>query len=55
MPKTCSAEFGLRAVALFRAGKTITEPAYELGVCAGALHKWVRQDRIYRGGIPGVT
>jgi len=26
-----------------------------LGVSAGALHGWVRQDRIDRGEIPGIT
>jgi transposase len=55
MPKSYSAEFHLRAVALVRAGKTITQTAYELGVSAGALHKWVRQDRIDRGEIRGLT
>ncbi len=31
MPKSYPAEFRLRAVALVRAGKTITQSAYELG------------------------
>jgi transposase-like protein len=43
------------AVALVRAGKTITQTAYELGVSAAASHNWVRQDRIDRGEIPGLT
>jgi len=44
MPKSYSAEFRLRAVALVRAGdKTITQTAYELGVSATALHNWVRR------------
>ena len=29
--------------------------AYELGVSAAALHNWVRQDRIDREEIPGLT
>jgi transposase-like protein len=29
--------------------------AYELGVSAAALHNWVRQDRIDRGEISGLT
>jgi transposase-like protein len=41
MPKSYSAEFYLRAVALVRAGKTITQTSYALVVSAGALHKWV--------------
>jgi transposase-like protein len=41
---------------LVRAGvKTITQTAYELGVSAAALHNWVRQDRIDRGEISGLT
>jgi transposase-like protein len=56
MPKMYSTEFRLRAVALVRAGgKTITQTAYELGVSAAALHNWVRQDRIDRGEISGLT
>jgi transposase len=55
MPKRYPAEFRLRAVALVRAGKTITQAAYELGISAAALHNRVRQYRIVRGEIPGVT
>jgi transposase-like protein len=55
MPKKYSAEFRLRAVALVRAGKTIAQTAYELEVSAAALHNWVRQDRIDRGEISGLT
>jgi transposase len=55
MPKPYPVEFRLRAVALVRAGKTITQTAYELGVSAGALHNWIHQDRIDRGEIPGLT
>jgi transposase-like protein len=29
--------------------------AYEFGVSAAALHNWVRQDRIDRGEISGLT
>jgi transposase-like protein len=45
----------LRAVALVRAGKTITRTAEEIGVSQAALHGWVRQDKIDRGEIPGVS
>jgi transposase len=55
MPKSYSAAFHLRAVALVRAGKTIPQTAYDLGVSAATLHKWVRQDRIDRGVLPGLT
>jgi transposase-like protein len=55
MPKKYSAEFRLRAVALVRAGKTIAQTAYELGVSVSALNNWIRQDRIDRGEISGLT
>lgn len=55
MPRPFPAEFRLRAVALVRAGKTITRTAEELGVSQAALHGWVRQDKIDRGEIPGVS
>jgi transposase len=55
MPRPFPAEFRLRAVALVRAGKTITATAAELGISTGALHKWVRQDQIDRGERPGLT
>jgi AcrR family transcriptional regulator len=40
-------------VALVRAGKQIKQVAYELGISAGCLHTWVRQDRIDRGELAG--
>ena len=55
MPRPFPAEFRLRAVALVRAGKTITATAAELGISTGALHNWVRQDQIDRGERPGLT
>ncbi len=55
MPRKFPAEFGLRAVALVRVGKSITKTAQELGVSAASLHKWVHQDKIDRGQIKGVT
>ena len=55
MPRPFPAEFRLRAVALVRAGKPITTAAVQLGVSAAALHGWVRQDQIDRGGRPGIS
>ena len=55
MPRPFPAEFRLRAVALVRAGKTITRTAEELGVIQAALHGWVRQDKIDRGELPGIS
>lgn len=55
MPRPFPADFRLRAVALVRAGKTITRTAEELGVSQAALHGWVRQDKIDRGELPGIS
>ena len=54
MPRPFPAEFRARAVVLVRAGKPITTAAVELGISAGALHKWVRQDQIDRGERDGL-
>ncbi len=40
--------------ALVRAGKPVTTAAVELGISAGALHKWARQDHIDRGERNGL-
>jgi transposase len=55
MPRPYPSEFRLRAVALVRAGKPISQVAAELGISEGGLHNWVRQDLIDRGVRPGVT
>lgn len=55
MPKAYPAEFRARAVALVRAGRPISRVATELGISEGGLHNWVRQDRVDRGEITGVT
>jgi transposase-like protein len=55
VPKPYPSEFRARAVALVRAGRPISRVAVELGISEGGLHNWVRQDRIDRGEIAGVT
>ena len=55
MPRPYPAEFRFRAVALVRAGKTITSVAISLGVSQAALHGWVRQDRIDQGELSGIS
>ena len=55
MPRPLPAEFHLRAVALVRAGKSITKTAQEPGVSAASLHKWVHQDKMDSGERAGVT
>ncbi len=55
MPRPYPPEFRARAVALVRSGKQVKQTAYELGISAGCLHNWVRQDQIDRGERSGVT
>lgn len=55
MPRPYPPEFRARAVALVRSGKPVTQTAYELGISTGCLHNWVRQDKIDRGELRGVT
>jgi transposase-like protein len=55
VPRPYPPEFRARAVALVRAGRPISRVAAELGISEGGLHKWVRQDRVDRGELPGVT
>lgn len=55
MPRPYPPEFRARAVALVRSGKQVKQTAYELGISAGCLHAWLKQDRIDRGEIPGNT
>ena len=55
MPRPWPPKFRARAVALVRSGKQVKQTAYELGISAGCLHTWVRQDQIDRGERPGVS
>lgn len=54
MPNPYPVEFRARAIALVRSGKQINTTAYELGISAGCLHNWLKQDLIDRGEITGV-
>ena len=55
MPRPYPPEFRSRAIALVRSGKQVKQTALELGISAGCLHTWLRQDRIDRGEIAGTT
>jgi transposase len=55
VPNPYPAEFRARAIALVRSGKQINTTAYELGISAGCLHNWLKQDRVDRGEIIGTT
>ncbi|MBC7631310.1 MAG: transposase [Flavobacterium sp.] len=53
MPNPYPAEFRARTIAPVRSGKQINTTAYELGISAGCLHNWLKQDRIDRGEVSG--
>lgn len=55
MPRPYPPEFRARAIALVRSGKQVKQTAYDLGISAGCLHDWLKQDRIDRGELPGTT
>ena len=55
MPRKYPDEFRSRAIALVRAGQTVAKTASDLGITPACLHGWVKQDRIDRGEIPGVS
>ena len=55
MPRKYPDEFRHRAVALVRAGQSVTKTASDLGITDTCLYGWVRQDRIDGGEIPGTT
>jgi len=48
MPREYPDEFRSRAVALVRAGQTVTKTADALGITISCLYGWVKQDRINR-------
>jgi transposase len=55
VPRPYPPEFRARAVLLVRSGKQVKQTAFELGISAGCLHGWLKQDRIDRGEIPGTS
>ena len=55
MPRAYPTEFRQRAVALVRSGQSVPKTAVDLGITSTALYNWVKQDRVDRGQIAGVT
>ena len=55
MPASYPAEFRRRAIALVRSGWSVTKTAHDLDVTSTSIYNWIKQDRIDRGEIPGVT
>lgn len=55
VPRAYPPEFRARAIALVRAGKPQKQTAEELDIHPVTLSKWVKQDRVDRGEIPGLS
>ena len=55
MPRAYPSEFRARAIALVRAGKPQKQTAHELDIHPVTLSKWVKQDKVDRGEMPGVS
>jgi transposase len=55
MPTSYPAEFRRRAIALVRSGWSVTKTAHDLDVTTTTIYNWVKQDRIDRGELPGIS
>lgn len=55
MPTSYPAEFRRRAIALVRSGWSVTKTAHDLDVTTTTIYNWVKQDRIDRCEIAGVS
>jgi transposase-like protein len=54
MPRAYPDEFRVRAVSLIRAGQSVRKTASDWDVSCAILHRWVKQEKIDRGELPGV-
>ena len=55
MPRAYPGEFRRRAVALVTAGRSVAQVAIDLEVTDASIYKWIKQDKIDRGELPGRT
>jgi transposase len=55
MPTSYPAEFRRRSIALVRSGWSVTKTARDLDVTTTTIYNWVKQDRVDRGEISGVS
>ena len=55
MPTSYPAEFRKRAIALVKSGWMAARTAHDLDVTQATIYNWLKQDRIDRGEIPGVS
>jgi transposase len=54
VPKVYAPEFRRRIVELARSGRSVAQLAGEFGVSQPTLYKWIKQDQIDHGELPGV-
>lgn len=55
MPRKYPDEFRHRAIALVRAGQSVSKTANDLGITSACLYAWLKQDRIDRRERAGST
>lgn len=55
MPKQFPSEFRVRLVELHRAGRSVNVLAEQFHVSQACLYRWIKQDRIDRGELPGIS
>jgi len=55
MPRRYPAETRRQVVELARAGTKVTQLAATFAIAEATIYKWLRQDRIDRGEVPGTS
>ena len=55
VPRSYAPEFRRRVVELVRGGRSVGLVAAEVGVSEATVYRWRAQDRIDRGGRPGLS
>ncbi len=55
MPKRYAPEFRFRVLELLKAGKSVAEVAFDLGLSTRTVYHWRRQEQIDSGRRPGVS
>jgi len=55
IPKQYPQEFRQRIVAMARAGAPVSELTSDYGLSDATVYRWINQDRIDHGEVPGTT
>ncbi|MBA3370570.1 MAG: transposase [Thermoleophilaceae bacterium] len=55
MPQQYPREFRERIIATARAGRPVSELSADYGVSDATIFRWIKQDRIDHGEVPGTT